>query len=147
MKPRQQAAEEEVPFQIAPMIDIVFQLLIFFIMTMKLQELDFVKEVILPVADAAQQKQTDGMLEIRINVLNDGRIIVGNQEYKTEELAAGLRKEFGEGESGSRKILIRGDNQAHYGKIMRIMAACAQADLWNVAFSAYEEDRSQAGQQ
>ena len=140
MKFKMLPEEPEVGFQIAPMTDVVFQMLIFFLVTSVFAQMEVCKDVALPIADAAMSKQYDGTTELRINVLPDGQIKVGEQIYPTAQLAAELRRAAAEIE-GEKKVIIRGDRKAHYGKMMRIMAACAEADLWNIAFAAYEEDK------
>ncbi|HQL09903.1 MAG TPA: biopolymer transporter ExbD [Lentisphaeria bacterium] len=146
MKFRRLEEDEITAFQVSPLIDIVFQLLTFFLVTATLQELEFAKEVELPIADAALTKQSEGFQEIRLNVLADGQIKVGDDLISMDRLAAELRRVAAEGGPGDKKILIRGDKQSHYGKIMRIMAACAQADLWNVSFATYQEEPNKGGE-
>jgi biopolymer transport protein ExbD len=140
MKFKKREENEAVGFQVASMIDIVFLLLIFFIVASQMKELEAEKEVKLPVADASATKVADGFKEILINVLPDNRIKVGGNIVETIELAAELRRLAEEDQSSTMKILIRGDQKALYGRIMRIMAACAQANLWNVSFATFQEE-------
>jgi biopolymer transport protein ExbD len=140
MKSKWKEEEEVVNFQIAPMTDVVFQLLIFFLVTSTFAQLEVSKEVSLPVADTAVTKQNEGVTEILLNVLDDGRVKVGEDFYPVDRLAAELRRVAAENPDTDKKVLIRADKQAHYGKVMRIMAACAQADLWNVSFATYQEE-------
>lgn len=138
MKFKKKYKEEVVGFQVSSMIDIVFLLLIFFIVASQMKELELSEEVTLPIADASRTKQSDGMREIQINVLADGTIQVGGQEFAVEDLSAQLQQ-LASDEAHLNKIVIRGDQQAHYGRIMNIMRQCAQAGLWNVSFSSYQE--------
>jgi biopolymer transport protein ExbD len=138
MKFKRTAEDEPVGFQVASMIDIVFLLLIFFIVASQLQELEFSKEVELPIADASQTKKSEGMQEIRLNVLDDGTIKVGDDVFPPERVAAELRR-VAEDSSMPVKVLLRGDQEAHYGRIMRIMRSCAEANLWNISFATFQE--------
>jgi biopolymer transport protein ExbD len=122
------------------MIDIVFLLLIFFIVASQMKEMEMEKEVTLPIADASQTKRAEGTQEILINVLEDNRVKVGGTVIETAKLAMELRRIAGEDENTVKKIVIRGDQKALYGRIMRIMAACAQANLWNVSFATFQEE-------
>jgi len=144
MKFKMLPEEPEVNFQIAPMSDVVFQLLIFFLVAATFAQLEVSQDIRLPIADASQPKQQEGATELRVNVLADGQVKVGNAIYPVEQLAAELRRVAAAME-GEKKVIIRGDQKAHYGKMMRIMAACAQADLWNVSFATYQEDKSKKG--
>ena len=136
--------EEAIGFQVASMIDIVFLLLIFFIVASQLQDLELEKEVSLPIADAAHSKKSDGMQEILINVLSNGAVKVSGNVLPIEKLAEELRKVADASEKTEKKILIRGDKNAHYGRIMNIMRSCANAGLWNVSFAAFQETEQKA---
>jgi biopolymer transport protein ExbD len=142
MKFKKTVEDEPVGFQVASMIDIVFLLLIFFIVASQLQELEFSKEVTLPIADASQTKKSEGTQEIRLNVLEDGTIKVGDEVFAPERVAAELRR-VADDAARPVKILIRGDQKAHYGRMMRIMRSCAEASLWNVSFATFQEEEQQ----
>ena len=139
MKFKQINSEEEIGFQVASMIDIVFLLLIFFIVASQLQDLELEKQVSLPIADSAQTKKSEGVQEILINVLSNGVVKVSGSELPMNKLAEELRKVASSSDKSEKKILIRGDKNAHYGRMMRIMRSCAQAGLWNVSFAAFQE--------
>ena len=139
MKFKQINSEEEIGFQVASMIDIVFLLLIFFIVASQLQDLELEKQVSLPIADSAQTKKSEGVQEILINVLSNGTVKVSGSVLPMEKLAEELRKVAESSDKDEKKIFIRGDKQAHYGRMMRIMRSCAEAGLWNVSFAAFQE--------
>ena len=138
-KNKKKNENEDVGFQVASMIDIVFLLLIFFIVASQLQDLETEKQVSLPVADAAQTKKSDGMQEILINVLSNGTVTVSGMVLPIEKLSEELRRVADASDKAEKKILIRGDKDAHYGRIMNIMRSCANAGLWNVSFAAFQE--------
>jgi biopolymer transport protein ExbD len=85
MKVRHQRAAEEIPLQMTSMIDIVFQLLAFFIMTFKIitQEGDF--NVKMPLADVRPgpiDEQLIPPIKVRLQAGSDGKLtgIVMNQK-------------------------------------------------------------------
>jgi len=139
MKFKKLNSEEEIGFQVASMIDIVFLLLIFFIVASQLQDLELEKQVSLPIADSAQTKKSEGVQEILINVLSNGTVKVSGSVLPMEKLAEELRKVAESSDKDEKKIFIRGDKSAHYGRMMRIMRSCAEAGLWNVSFAAFQE--------
>lgn len=141
MKFKQKEKDEDVGFQVASMIDIVFLLLIFFIVASQLQDLELEKQVSLPIADAAQTKKSEGVQEILINVLSNGVIKVSGTEIPIEKLAEELRKVAESSDKQEKKIVIRGDKNAHYGRMMNIMRYCAEAGLWNVSYAAFQEQQ------
>jgi len=141
MKFKQKEKDEDVGFQVASMIDIVFLLLIFFIVASQLQDMELEKQVSLPIADSAQTKKSDGVQEILINVLSNGVIKVSGSEIPIEKLAEELRRVADSSDKAEKKIIIRGDKDAHYGRMMNIMRYCAAAGLWNVSFAAFQEEQ------
>ena len=141
MKFKQKHKEEEIGFQVASMIDIVFLLLIFFIVASQLQDLELEKQVSLPIADSAQAKKSEGVQEILINVLSNGTVKVSGSVLPMEKLSEGLRKVADSSDKTDKKIIIRGDKNAHYGRMMNIMRYCAAAGLWNVSFAAFQEQQ------
>ena len=95
----------------------------------------------LPIADSSQPKQNEGFTRIILNVRKDGLVEVGKGVYPVSQVAAELRRVAAEKDIGlEKKVNIRADRDAHYGKVMRLMAACAEADLWNVSFGTYPEN-------
>ena len=68
---------ESAAFPLAPMIDVVFLLLIFFIATMQFSQSERELNVSVPVAEeGADARQTVG--EIIVNVKEDGEVVVDN---------------------------------------------------------------------
>ena len=140
MRFKAQADIEVIGFQIASMIDIVFLLLIFFLVASELKEMDIEHEVVLPIAEDSNSKQNEGFEEIVINVegSESGAVKVGGNVISFNELSSELKRISSN--SAERKIVIRGDKQALYGKVMRLMRACAEADIWNVTFATFKEE-------
>lgn len=132
-----QTAEEEPGFQMTPMIDVVFQLLVFFMCISSMAAIEQVKDIKLPMADHSKTKDTRSPGEAVINVKENGEIIVDGVTYEPEGLTQLFKKTR---EKGSVTILVRGDKEALYGRIMKIMSACAEADIWEVSFAAYREE-------
>lgn len=134
MKFNQGVAEEEIGFQMAPMIDVVFQLIIFFMCATQLNKLEVAEGVKLPVADHAIEKK--GANEIVVNVYKDGMIFITPNRYKLEELPGYINSVRGDGDL---KVYIRGDEEVEFDRILKIMGACASAGVWDVNFAAYQE--------
>lgn len=139
MKCKKKSDNKAVAIQTSSMVDIVFLLLIFFIVASQMKEMEVEKEVSLPIADASLTKKVDGTQEILINVLPDNRIKVAGNYINATELSKELVLIAEKDESILKKIVIRGDQKSYYGRIMRIMAACAEANIWNVSFAAFQE--------
>ncbi len=98
-----QRGERHLPVDMTPMIDIVFQLLIFFLTTAQLAQLSLA-EVDLPSerGEASDQEMDAGLI---INILADGTIVVAGQP--TDLVALSLMAESLLAESSGRERPIR----------------------------------------
>ena len=129
--------EEQVGFQITPMLDVVFLLLIFFISTSIFYELEH--EIGITVPQASEVKASDRTAhEIIINIREDGQIVVNRQRYDLDGLERLLRR-ISEVFSGQ-AVIIRGDRATQLGRAIEVLNVCAKAKIWNVSFAALEED-------
>lgn len=75
--------DEEINIDLTPLIDVVFMLLIFFIMTTTFSKP--VQDVILPASKTAERKETQTQ-EILISVTKDGKVYYNNTLIKEEEI-------------------------------------------------------------
>ena len=133
--------EEEWGFQMAPMIDVVFQLIIFFMATTTLSKLDVAEGVKLPVAEHSQEKKGVHN-EVIINVYSDGRIFITPNWYSPDDLRIYLDEEKAEAEGleGDLKLYIRGDRKVDFERMLKVMGICAEAGIWDVNFGTYQEE-------
>ena len=133
--------EEEWGFQMAPMIDVVFQLIIFFMATTTLSKLEVAEGVKLPVAEYSEEKKGVHN-EVIINVYRDGRIFITPNWYSPEDLRDYLAGEKAEAEAmgGDIKLYLRGDKQVEFEKVLKIMSICAEAGVWDVNYGVYQEE-------
>lgn len=109
---------------LTPLIDIVFLLLVFFMLTahfVKDQSLD----IALPEADSAENLEEQGALEIIIN--NEGEISIYTKLITPDELEALLKHEL---QSRSNKqVILRGDKNSKLDLTVRVMDAARKAGV------------------
>lgn len=118
---------EPIQFQLAPMIDVVFLLLCFFVTSTIYAQWETEMDVTLPVADTGESPRRR-FGEVIINVFPDGRAVVNRRELSHAELASFLetiaaRDMF--------SVVIRGDASTPYGEIVRVMDLCRQVDIFD----------------
>lgn len=129
--------EEEVAIPMAPLIDIVFLCMVFFISISLFARLESELSITIPHAQEAQEsRRTPG--EIIINVDRQGDIIV-NQRLMTLESLSKMLKQLSRIYQGE-AIIIRGDTEATHGRMMEILNSCAASDIWNVSFAVLKDD-------
>ncbi len=129
---RDRIPPQKTDFQIAPMIDVVFLLLIFFIVTLKFATFENDLKVSVPAArEGAQSERSIG--EIVVNVRDDGSIVLNRAVISEEELRdklARIAKKYKD-----QAVILRGDGEASYTSIIRVLDICQAASIWNVAFA------------
>lgn len=135
MKFKKGLEEEEVGFQMAPMIDVIFQLIIFFMCVTTLSELVVAEDINLPLAEHSGERR--GAAEVVVNVYADGTIYILPHEFQIEELPAFLETAKVDGRL---RVYIRGDRDTDFRKIVKVMNACAQAGIWDVSFATHQEE-------
>lgn len=131
----QNTPEQPDAIQLAPLIDIVFLILIFFMVTSVYGALESEVDITLPTADTAIQSERNRG-EIFINLRADGAIIVNDQEHSIPELQELLYRVADLFPGGA--VIIRGDQSAMLGRAIEVLDCCRQADIQNVSFAALE---------
>ncbi len=134
---RKQAVPEAAGFQIAPMVDIVFLLLIFFLVTWNFARHETELDVKVPTAKEGKESRRS-VGEVIINVKNDGSIVINRKTVSAEELGGTLRKisEL----YPDQAVVLRGDQSADYRHIVAVLDICRAANIWNVAFATGRPD-------
>ncbi|MEO1009218.1 MAG: biopolymer transporter ExbD [Planctomycetota bacterium] len=123
---RNKADEDAPSIEITPIIDMVFLLLIFFLVATTYQQSERELEIALPEAEAAGP--ISAMLrEIIINVDGAGRIIVGGQAITLEELRTLVADAVEV--NPDQKVSVRGDKDIAYGSIVRVLDVCKAAGV------------------
>jgi biopolymer transport protein ExbD len=118
-----------------PMIDIIFLLLIFFLMASRFEQEERDLKVVLPeVAEAQPLAMTQDLV---INITPEGHYLVAHQQYSEEALAALL--EQSRRSNPHRSVLIRGDGRAAWKHGVRVMGLCNKAKIENYRVAAIQE--------
>jgi biopolymer transport protein ExbD len=126
-------------FQIAPMIDIIFLMLCFFVTSQIFSQWETEIDVQLPTAEkVGAPERLPG--EVIINVLDDGTTIVNRRVLDREGLGSLLRR-VSEHFPGQ-PVLVRGDRRTDYEHIIRVLDLCRQADIWNISFATTSSEKS-----
>jgi len=123
---------ESAGMQLAPMIDIVFLLLIFFIVTWQFSRSETELDVSVPTAEQGVEL-TRPMGEIIINILSDGAIKVEGVQVDLLQLHDKLEAIAGQFEN--QPVRIRGDGEVIYQRIVEVIDTCQKAGIWNISFA------------
>ncbi|MCX5654088.1 MAG: biopolymer transporter ExbD, partial [Planctomycetota bacterium] len=134
-----------VSVNMTPMIDMVFNLLIFFILTSQFVKLE-VETVVLPPSSTATTKDYTSFRNVVINVVNRdgaGEVIVFGKVMQLDELTDHLKglKESAEGQQMN--VILRADAEVPYEDVARVMLATGRAQIegwWITAAIEQKED-------
>ena len=133
---------EEAGVNMTPMIDVVFQLIIFFVCTTDMQKKALDENIKLAMAPHGREVQDKDPREVVVDVDKDGRISITRTYMSADYLKGVLRKvvaEYGQ----TTPVVIRADSRTTHSDVKRVMDACTSAGLWLVKFSAIREAASQ----
>ena len=131
---------EPATMQLAPMIDIVFLLLTFFIVTWQYTRSETELSVKVPTAEEGVQKNR-ARGEIIINVLADGTIrIEGNSVNFTQlrEKLTAISKQY-----KNQPVRIRGDGGVSYQRMVEVIDTCQKSGIWNFSFDTQRPEPKQ----
>lgn len=111
----------EVKMDLTPIIDMVFLLLIFFLVATTFHQTEREMQVALPAASSAGPITTS-LRELIINVNEAGEVIISGQTVEPEDLAVLIEQAVQN--NPDQKITVRGDQNTAYANIVRVLDIC-----------------------
>ena len=144
-KERKNMPEEDPEFQIAPMIDILLVLLVFFMSISSTEVLQSNHEIQLPIAadGKSASKNNPGQLIINVSWIllnNTGAIEVNDKKYSSPgELIPILQKTITANPLA--RVLIRADKAVRYEFERTLLKAIGDAGITNVTFSVQDKEK------
>jgi biopolymer transport protein ExbD len=117
---------------IAPMVDVLLVVLVFFIVTWNFALSENELDVRVPNASKANEAQPY-VGQVVINITSRGAIVVNRLEKSPAELLDQLKKLSQL--YPDQAVIVRGDQAVDYKHIVDVLDICRQADIWNVAFA------------
>ena len=134
----------EPEFQIAPMIDVLLVLLIFFMSITTAEVLKVDKNIVLPVSINAKKRDPEMTKhEIAINVRWDGQkafVKVDDREYPNPSDLIPVFKARKKTDEKVRAV-IRGDRALPAIEIQRVMDLVGQGGIMDISFAASNKDK------
>lgn len=127
--------DDEPVLNLTPMIDVVFQLLVFFMVATTFMDPEREMDILLPEANAGEPSPEINE-DIIINVFADGRLVVGGEDVDDDQLLRRLKAAAQH--DPKTPVTIRGDGHAEHQRIVSVMAACEQAGLISLSIGTLE---------
>jgi biopolymer transport protein ExbD len=133
------ASSREVSVNMTPMIDVVFLLIIFFLLSSHLARQETQLALALPAADSGRQSDDGDRPRVTVNVLADGTLLVASRPIVAADLS-GLIAERRTVHGDDLEVRIRADRNVPYALVEPVMLACVRAGIWNVAYAVYRRE-------
>jgi len=128
VRPRKSSGAETL--NLMPLIDVVFLLLVFFLVATSFQRIQRQLEVNLPSAKGASKVSMD-IQPVTVTVSRDGTVSMGGEAVSLEELPARLKRALASAKKP--RVFVRGDAKAYHENIIAVLAACQQAGIDDVS--------------
>lgn len=129
---RRSQAEEDTGIDLTPMLDVVFIMLIFFIVTTS-----FVKEsgieVSRPSASTAKKKERASIL---IAISSAGEVWIDKRKVDVRSVRANVERLHAESPEGS--VVIQADDSSKTGTLVKVMDQIRSAGVTNISIAATE---------
>ena len=125
----------DVPVDLTPMIDCVFQLLIFFMVTTV-----FIHARGLDVDLPGPSEKTEQQEKKDINIVIDrnGRVEIGGEEVSSETLGERIQQAMVENRNDN--VMIQADREVAQERVVEVVDAAKEAGVKGIAFVKIEEE-------
>ena len=132
MNLRRRAAPHHPGIQLAPLVDVLLLLLIFFLLTWNAARNENELDVKVPKASAAKGKSAP-IGDVVVNVKADGNVVVNRRTFTGPDLTTLLKGLVQL--NADQAVIIRGDEAGAYKNIVSVLNICSEAGVTNVAFA------------
>ena len=138
MRPTARPRQYGLKFNITPMIDIIFNLLIFFVVTNHFKHSETAQPVELPEATQIEQNRDAAPHHLVVTITADEKLMVGTREVNGQAVEQMIIQ--GQADDPARfEVLIRGDRTTPYRKVQPLLLSCARAGVKSFKFAVLKK--------
>ena len=133
--------QEATGFDLTPMIDITFQLIIFIMLVTDMSSAEL-ERVELPMALKAVEEEYTDPQRVIINVMKDGKFYISHKEYTFDQLRgemqvrAKLKPDPTTKNASALEVMVRCDGRADYKYVQQAMQICGQVGVYKLECAA-----------
>ncbi|MGK7346746.1 MAG: ExbD/TolR family protein [Candidatus Nitrospinota bacterium M3_3B_026] len=121
--------EEDYSLSLTPLIDVVFLLLIFFMVSTAFIDFTRRMDIELPESRAGAAAEKTRVYEIEMT--KDGDIFLNGEAVVLEALPDILKADTGKAAAKS-SVIIRADRRLDYGAVVEVMGICREAGILDI---------------
>ncbi len=142
MRPPTYARSGAGALNMTPMIDVVFQLIVFFTATSTIAKTEYSHNVDLPIAEkGADRDPASDKKKITANVLATGDVLVAGRRVNARRFEQVLAAELDQHAAEHLEVEFRADSKARYAAVEPLLLACARRGVWQVSFAVKRPDQ------
>ena len=128
-----------------PMIDVVFLLIVFFLVSSHLAQRENRIKVELPTAVSGQGPDDDASKRVTITLQSDGQLWLAGRLIGLDRLTKRLTDYRSPAAQDSVELRIRCDRSVPYRQVEPLLGAAVDAGIWDVSFAVLESSKSTEG--
>lgn len=138
MRLRVKSKKRGLSFNITPLIDVTFLLIVFFVMSSRMIQSEVAMELNLPQEKSGEAVEKNDKNKIILNVAGADEIYYGTRRVTLRELRERLEREKAR-ETREASVRIRANKDVPYGTIEPILVLCSQTGFDDVSFAVVEK--------
>lgn len=129
---------EQGGINMTPMIDVVFQMIIFFVCTIDLDKKKFDERIKLSMAPHGKAVEKKDPRTMIVDVNEKGQIGIANvymDRNTFTKIMANAVARYGQ----TMPVVVRGDARTRHRDVRRVLDVCSEVGLWKVKFAAIKD--------
>lgn len=146
---RRKIHQDSLQFQIAPMVDIMFLLILFFMVSAGAIKVENELSIRLP-GKVMQDQPLEMVDEQIVQVMVNGQVVLNDEQYDSptdQELPTLVNtlkrfKELSDANKTKALVTVMSEPNAKYERVIDVLNACAAANIQGVTFTTNSEEGS-----
>ena len=136
---RKRRSSDICELDMTPMIDVVFQMIIFFIVTIKMDEHKNEKIVLEDAKDSPLYEGSDPRTLV-IEVDKRGWLSISGAQLTKAQLRRIIQGRYNK--FGTFPVMIRADKRTLHKDVRKVMDLCTDVGIWRIDFAAIKEHKN-----
>jgi len=122
--------EEDYSIQLIPLIDVVFFLLAFFMLSTTFVNVNRNLDIELPQSKAGAASEKPVVLEIELGA--DGKIRLNGEDVTLDAMETLVKQRVRAMRAGKRSVVIRADRKTSHGDVVKVMDICKRSGVTEI---------------